>query len=253
MPPPPDFQDAITDFPAEQNSNVCPTWLRRLCLGLAALHLLGVLSEPLRFFSRSELGVAPDFGWLRETSKPYSQWLYLDHGYFFFAPNPGPGHLIRCSLSEKKDAEHLEPDASARTRFFPDRKSDWPRLRYHRYFMLSEFYNSRYAPRQVTDELKKDSEFMARWTFDNDLYLQIQSSMTKSLKHSTGATQVDLRRFERLLPDPPQILREGLALDDPRFLVLLPETMIEPIPKAPELPPKSELVPFPRSTVEVKP
>ena len=120
--------------------------------------------------------------------------------------------------------------------------------------MLSEFYNSRYAPRQVTEELKKDPEFMARWTFDNDLYLQIQTSMTKSLKHSTGATQVDLRRLERLLPDPQQILREGLALTDPRFLVLLPESMIEPIPKAPDPSAKSELVPLPsRSSIEVKP
>ncbi len=253
MPPSPDFQDANPDFPAELSSNVCPTWLRRLCLVLAAVHLLGVLAEPLRFFSRSELGVAPDFGWLGETAKPYSQWLYLDHGYFFFAPNPGPGHLIRCSLSREKDVELTESEASASTRFFPNRKLDWPRLRYHRYFMLSEFYNSRYAPRQVTDELKKDSEFLARWTFDNDLYLQIQTSMTKSLKHSTGATQVDLRRLERLLPDPPQILREGFALDDPRFLVLLPETMIEPIPKTPGPLPKSELVPLPRSSIEVKP
>ncbi len=253
MPPFPDFQDANPDFPAELSSNVCPTWLRRLCLVLAAVHLLGVLAEPLRFFSRSELGVAPDFGWLGETAKPYSQWLYLDHGYFFFAPNPGPGHLIRCSLSREKDVELTESEASASTRFFPNRKLDWPRLRYHRYFMLSEFYNSRYAPRQVTDELKKDSEFLARWTFDNDLYLQIQTSMTKSLKHSTGATQVDLRRLERLLPDPPQILREGFALDDPRFLVLLPETMIEPIPKTPDPLPKSELVPLPRSSIEVKP
>ncbi len=253
MPPSPDFQDANPDFPAELSSNVCPTWLRRLCLVLAAVHLLGVLAEPLRFFSRSELGVAPDFGWLGETAKPYSQWLYLDHGYFFFAPNPGPGHLIRCSLSREKDVELTESEASASTRFFPNRKLDWPRLRYHRYFMLSEFYNSRYAPRQVTDELKKDSEFLARWTFDNDLYLQIQTSMTKSLKHSTGATQVDLRRLERLLPDPPQILREGFALDDPRFLVLLPETMIEPIPKTPDPLPKSELVPLPRSSIEVKP
>ena len=88
MSPPTDFKDTNPNFPAEQSSNVCPTWLRRLCLGLAALHLLGVLAEPLRFFSRSELGVAPDFGWLGETAKPYSQWLYLDHGYFFFAPNP---------------------------------------------------------------------------------------------------------------------------------------------------------------------
>ena len=254
MSPPTDFKDTNPNFPTEQSSNVCPTWLRRLCLGLAALHLLGVLAEPLRFFSRSELGVAPDFGLLGETAKPYSQWLYLDHGYFFFAPNPGPGHLIRCSLSRKKDVEHTESDAADSTRFFPDRKSDWPRLLYHRYFMLSEFYNSRYAPRQVTEELKKDPEFLARWTFDNDLYLQIQTSMTKSLKHSTGATQVDLRRLERLLPDPPQILREGLALTDPRFLVLLPESMIEPIPKAPDPSVKSELVPLPsRSSIEVKP
>ena len=63
-------------------------------LALFSLHFLGVLSEPLRFFSRSDVRTGPEFAALGELLKPYSQWLYINHGYFFFAPNPGPGHLI---------------------------------------------------------------------------------------------------------------------------------------------------------------
>ena len=223
----------------------CPQWLRCVLLGLASIHMLGVVAEPLRFFSRSDFGVAPEFAWLGDIAKPYTQWLYLDHGYFFFAPNPGPGHLIECALTRSNES-HI--------RLLPNRKDHWPRLHYHRYLMLSEFYANHYAPKQVTDELKKDPEFMARWNVENDLYLQIQSSMNKSLKHSTGATQVELRRIERLLPDPPEVLREGLALTDPRFFKVLPESMIEPLPSKTPQQTEAEPVPIPnRSRSGAKP
>ncbi len=32
----------------------------------------------------------------------YMEALYLDHGYFFFAPNPGPSHLLRCDIRDAK-------------------------------------------------------------------------------------------------------------------------------------------------------
>jgi len=72
----------------------CPKVLQNVMLALFSLHFLGVLSEPLRFFSRSDVRTGPEFAALGELLKPYSQWLYINHGYFFFAPNPGPGHLI---------------------------------------------------------------------------------------------------------------------------------------------------------------
>ena len=217
----------------------CPAWLRTILLAAFLVHFLGVLSEPLRFFSRSEIQTGPEFSWLGETMKPYSQWLYMNHGYFFFAPNPGPGHLIQCSLSSRSEAEPSENE-SIQTLFLPDRDEHWPRLLYHRYFMLSEFYTSRFAPQQVTEELRKDLEFMPRWAFDKEIYDQIQSSIVASLKHTRGKEKVQLRRVERLLPEPDQVLREGWNLNDPRLTIVLPETMIEAAATVPvnELPRK---------------
>ena len=227
------------DGTSETPAILCPAWLRYSLLAAFLVHFLGVLSEPLRFFSRSEIQTGPEFAWLGETMKPYSQWLYMNHGYFFFAPNPGPGHLIQCSLSSSSATEP-SGNESMQTFFLPDRNEHWPRLLYHRYFMLSEFYTSRYAPQQVTEELKKDLEFMPRWAFDKEIYDQIQSSIVTSLKHSRGKEIVQLRRVERLLPESDQVLREGWSLNDPRLTIVLPETMIESAATVPvnELPSK---------------
>ncbi|MEQ1829346.1 MAG: hypothetical protein ABL921_25505 [Pirellula sp.] len=225
--------------------NEChPKW-KFVLLALIAVHLLGVVSEPLRFFSRTELGgEAPEFSLLASITRPYSQWLYLDHGYFFFAPNPGPGHLVQYSYSETSKT-NAEPKKT--TAIFPDRTKHRPRLLYHRYFMLSEFYHSRYAPSQVTEELKRDKEFMARWNLDNHFYKQLQSSIKKSLHRSSGAAgstgaggstgaagqkmpQLTLSRLERALPEPAQVLQDRISITDPRFVVVLPESMLE-LPK----------------------
>ncbi|MCY2982335.1 MAG: hypothetical protein NTY15_01710 [Planctomycetota bacterium] len=206
-------------------ANDCPAAGQIALLLGFFVHFSGVLSEPFRFFSRSEVRTGPEFVWLAETMKPYSQWLYINHGYFFFAPNPGPSHLIQCAFSPPDDVEAAEK--SGPKRMVPDRTEHWPRLLYHRYFMLSEFYSNRFAPQQVTEELKKDTEFMQRWSFDRELYVQIQTSMVASLKRSTGNGSVELRRVERLLPDSQQVLREGWTLNDARLTNVLSETMIE--------------------------
>jgi len=204
----------------------CPTSIQYFLLFGFLIHFLGVLAEPLRFFSRSEIRTGPEFAWLSDTMKPYSQWLYLNHGYFFFAPNPGPGHLIQCKLSASS-ADEPSGQESSQVLLLPDRNEHWPRLLYHRYFMLSEFYTNRYAPEQVTQELKKDLEFMQTWASDKELYDLIQSSIVSSLKHSRNVEKVKLRRIERLLPDSQQVLKEGWSLNDPRLTSLLSETMIE--------------------------
>lgn len=204
----------------------CPTSIQYILLVAFLIHFLGVLAEPLRFFSRSEIRTGPEFAWLSDTMKPYSQWLYLNHGYFFFAPNPGPGHLIQCTLSISS-ADELPDQDSSQVLLLPDRNEHWPRLLYHRYFMLSEFYTNRYAPEQVTQELKKDLEFMQTWASDKVLYDQIQFSVVNSLMHSRGIEKVKLRRIERLLPDSQQVLKEGWSLNDPRLTNVLSETMIE--------------------------
>jgi len=60
---------------------------------------------------------------------PYNQLMFLNHGYHFFAPDPGPSSLISYRVE-------IEGEAPIKGRF-PD-TSIFPRLRYHRYFMLAE-------------------------------------------------------------------------------------------------------------------
>ena len=209
----------------------CPKKLRVVLLAIGSIHMLGVLAEPLRFFSRSEVAVAPDFELLAESMQTYSQWLYLDHGYFFFAPNPGPGRLIQCSVQLKPNSEERSTTAdlsvNAEVRLLPEKQNQRPRLLYHRYLMLAEFYNSRFAPRQISAESRKNPEFAAQWAVDLDVYQQLQASMIKSLKHKLGATEVGLRRIERSLPTPYMVLNEKVPLDDPRLVETLPETLLE--------------------------
>ncbi len=230
----------------EPAANYCPAAVQTVLLVAFLIHFLGVLSEPLRFFSRSEVRTGPEFTALGEIMKPYSQWLYMNHGYFFFAPNPGPGHLIQCSSNTSPlsttEATSENPNNSFR---LPNRDENWPRLLYHRYFMLSEFYASRFAPVQVSAELKKDVEFMQRWASEKDLYDQIQSSIVSSLKHSRNKENIEIRRVERLLPDSQQVLKEGWVLNDPRLTSVLSETMIETAATVPidDLPSKTKQEP----------
>jgi hypothetical protein len=66
--------------------------------------------------------------------QPYVEGLCLANGYRFFAPEPGPSHLLRYEIT-------LD-DGSLKEGVFPDRQQHQPRLLYHRYFMLSEFVNT---------------------------------------------------------------------------------------------------------------
>ena len=64
------------------------------------------------------------------TLRPYLQAVAIDNGYRFFAPNPGPSHLVRYEIDLA--------DGTRVTGRFPDVENHWPRLIYHRHFMLAE-------------------------------------------------------------------------------------------------------------------
>lgn len=67
--------------------------------------------------------------------KPPMQWyldaLYLNQGHSFFAPEVGPGHVIYYELFDASN--RLLEDGT-----LPNKKEYWPRLRYHRHFMLAD-------------------------------------------------------------------------------------------------------------------
>jgi len=213
------------------------TLLRRGLCVLVVLHMLAVLAEPLRFFSQSEYQPGPEFAALRRWTAPYVEWLYLDHGYFFFAPNPGPSHLVGAKVVSPPPIPAPTPtplpavpevDLSQYAYLFPDRQRQWPRLRYHRYFMLSEFYNNSYAPKALPKELHDDLDFLNRWRRDRQFYERLGGSIARHLERLLGVDALELVRIERELFSPDQVLREGWRIDDPRGLILLPESFDEP-------------------------
>ncbi len=75
---------------------------------------------------------------------PYINALDLNHGYRFFAPDPGPSHLIRYHL-------HWS-DGHGRDGVFPNLTEERPRLLYHRYFMLAEHLEGLYEESQQFPE-----------------------------------------------------------------------------------------------------
>ena len=98
----------------------------RLLISLGLLfHLLAVVVPPSSVPPASELEYTAmrTVGW-------YSDAMCLNHGYRFFSPNPGASHMMRVEI-ELKDGRRL-PDL-----IYPDLKKQWPRLRYHRHFMLT--------------------------------------------------------------------------------------------------------------------
>ncbi|MBA2115854.1 hypothetical protein [Bremerella alba] len=86
----------------------------------------------------------PSSYWAQGTEQfiaPYLHATFLrGHGYRFFAPNPGPSHLVRYELLDEADEEIGEGT-------FPSLDQHWPRLLYHRHFMISEsMFNTANVP-----------------------------------------------------------------------------------------------------------
>ncbi len=100
---------------------------------LVALHVLAVFVGPWAMPPSSTLAADS-----RRIFQPYLDVLSLGNGYRFFAPEPGPSHLVRYEVTLA--------DGTLKTGEFPNRQVNWPRLLYHRYFMLSEFVNTLGSP-----------------------------------------------------------------------------------------------------------
>ena len=103
-----------------------PGWARVALRLVIALHLTAVIAAPW--------SMPPPASYLSQVVAqpfvPYLQATNMFQGYRFFGPDPGPSHLVRYRLEM--------PDGSQREGMFPNLREQWPRLLYHRYFMLSE-------------------------------------------------------------------------------------------------------------------
>ncbi len=152
--------------------------------------------------------------------RPYINAADLSHGYRFFAPDPGPSHLVRYRLEyENKPAEEGT---------LPNLNVHWPRLLYHRYFMLSEHLFDQYRIWHEEAELQKEiqeghSELELSpaeqtveanaTTRDESMYRAMAQSYADELLRRTGAKRVSLKLIVHAIPTPNDVLH-GRRLDD---------------------------------------
>ncbi len=177
---------------------------------LLVWHLMAVLIGPLAT-PPSVLASS-----LRYIFHPYTDSLDLNHGYKFFAPDPGPSHLIEYDL-EMADGKHV-------TGTFPDRKVHWPRLLYHRHFMLTEFIaNVEPGAAGRAGETLPNREQSLPEAVQHE-YIKQQTyakSYAEHLLNTSGAKQVTLQLVRHHLPEPNQVI-EGAKLDNPASYVRRP-------------------------------
>jgi hypothetical protein len=123
-------------------------------------------------------------------AEPYNEALFLNHGYHFFAPDPGASSLISYVVPREGDAPVVGR--------FPDTDIH-PRLLYHRYFMLAENI----------------------WAFSEGTQESVQKAYARHFAALHNGRQISL---DRVLHEPSSILRiqAGGHLDDPEMFELEP-------------------------------
>jgi len=138
---------------------------------------------------------------------PYLQAAYLNHGYRFFAPNPGPSHIVR-----------YEVDVDFGTTIkgqFPDPDEYFPRLLYHRMFMVSE---TAFNLASSVSELPAPGSLTEAEQLEFDKQLAASDELAKSicrrLLKDHGGTRVRLFMRTHEIPFPDDVAA-GQQLDDP--------------------------------------
>jgi hypothetical protein len=120
--------------------------------------------------------------------QPYVEGLCLANGYRFFAPEPGPSHLVRYEVAL--------PDGTVKQGSFPDIEQHFPRLLYHRYFMLTEFINT-------IDDPDAPSELAKAYA----------KSYAEHLAHAYQAKDVKLFLIRHFVPQMHEV-QQGMRLSD---------------------------------------
>lgn len=122
-------EDADTESSRESVERPGPRWLRRtgmlLLNGWLVMHLVAIITAPATVGPSSQTARN-----VWEVVGPYLQAAYLNHGFHYFAPQPGSSNLVSWTVTL--------PDGSTKSGRFPNFDIQ-PRLLYHRHFMLSEF------------------------------------------------------------------------------------------------------------------
>lgn len=163
----------------------------------------------------------------------YGQFLYLDRGYAFFAPDPGPSHLLRVELREK-DSNFAGPDSRGteiEVRTYPSLGEQWPRLLYHRHFMLAEFLNDAYQPALPAEAAglvgpELPVEELRQWRRGRQRYELVLGSLKNHLQSKFPDREIQIDRLEHLLPDFVAYAENPTPLNDPPTYVVMQDIPI---------------------------
>jgi len=157
----------------------------RLLLSLVILvYLAGVMIAPLSGPPpASELSQL-----ILQPFRPLLGALYLGHGYRFFAPNPGPGHSLRWQITL--------PDGSTMAGSTPNAETDWPRLLYHRRFMVPEKIAPLVPPVDAPPEIRAQAR--GDW-------LPLVKGVAGNLLRTHGGDRIRLELVEHYLPGPEEV------------------------------------------------
>jgi hypothetical protein len=192
-----------------------PTKGIRIVLSIViAIHLWGVIAEPLRFSARGPGGTSPAAESIARPIQPYTQALYLNHGYAFFAPDPGPSHLLQMRW--------IDGQGNRGERRIPDLQTQWPRLMYHRHFMLSEFYSNAYRPPNAPFAIPLEEQ--AAYRQERAIYEQLGDSIRRHMQAQQGTMSIGLERIEHRMPGLPEVVNERRSLTDPSLYRTMSET-----------------------------
>ncbi len=208
---------------------VAPSAMWKLPISLMlVLHLLAVVAEPFALFTRGPGGLSPAALPIRENLAPYVEFGYLDHGYFFFAPNPTPSHLLECNLRSSSGEQ-------SRLRL-PDRRAQWPRLLYHRHFMLAEFLNQLHVYPITEQDVANtpNKELLTSWRAARTNFEMVRNSMIKHLKQRYSVDSAEIFRLEHRLPSDIEVFDDKIPLNDERLYIVLPDTSAPPAGPIPE-------------------
>jgi hypothetical protein len=158
---------------------------------LLVWHLAAVFLAPLSIPPSSPLVV--DIAQTRPMQW-YLDALYLNHGYHFFAPEPSYGHIIKFQVMDSGGALIKEGE-------FPSKDANWPRLLYHRYFMLAD---------QCQVDAANEAE-ANQWQQDF-----LKSYAREILRQNEGAAAVRVQRVVHYPAHLDHVLEEKMELTDPR-------------------------------------
>ncbi len=238
--------------PLVTNSPAVQPW-RSPWRGLVSLfliyHLLAVIAPPLHAitYGRS-LDRSPLTTIVLAVVRPYMGAMFLDHGYAFFAPEPGPLHLVRYKVEFADDRPPIEGR-------FPNLQEERPRLMYHRYFMMAESLESAFIPpteppkpvpppandpNRLKLHIEQEANYnrqLSQWQVRRSQYEQLRRSMIDHLEHKYPEGTATLTRVRHRLLSPPEVQYEQLRLDDPSTFIDLPEDDApQPLPMPEVLP-----------------